>query len=378
MCAITAANRGRSVLVLEKSNKPGKKILMSGGGRCNFTNLHIEPQNFLSKNPHFCKSALSQYTQWDFIQWVEARQIAYHEKKLGQLFCDDSAKDILSALLADADDAKVELRTKAAVTHVETGDEYRVHTEQEEFRASTLVIATGGLSIPTLGGSGFGYELAESLDLPLVPRRAGLVPFVFTDEFGAQCKRLSGLSTAARLAVDSQSFEEPILFTHRGLSGPACLQISSYWQDGESIDMDLIPSENLENLVAERKRSHPKMLLRTLLAEYLPRNLVLELEKTFWSEKDEWPLSQWSDADLKHQARRINQWRLKPAGTEGYRTAEVTLGGVDTSALSSKTMEAKNNPGLFFVGEVVDVTGHLGGYNFQWAWSSGYVAGVSI
>lgn len=388
MCAITAAQRGRSVLVVERSNKPGKKILMSGGGRCNFTNLNVEPENFLSENPHFCKSALSQYSQWDFIDWVQKHSIAYHEKKLGQLFCDHSSKDILNALLHDLEAAGAELVVNIEVARVDVGDDYVIHcnaldekAEQEsEFslKSAALVIATGGLSIPTLGGSGFGYSLAETLGLSQVPRRAGLVPFTFTDSLGDLCRSLSGVAAKVELYNARASFPEAILFTHRGLSGPASLQLSSYWREGESISLNMCPTEHLEELVVRRKRTDPKMLLRTWLSEFVPRKLALSLEEMCWSERAEWPLAQWSDTDLRAQTRNFNEWLLKPAGTEGYRTAEVTLGGVDTRSVSSKTMESSQYSGLFFIGEVLDVTGHLGGYNFQWAWSSGYVAGISL
>lgn len=383
MCAITAAQRGRSVLVLERSNKPGKKILMSGGGRCNFTNTNVEPENFLSENPHFCKSALSQYSQWDFIEWVTNHSIAYHEKKLGQLFCDRSSKDVLNALLHDLDAAGVELVVSADVEQVEMDSGYILggqFADGGRFRVqgSALVVATGGLSIPTLGGSGFGYSLADSLGLPLIPRRAGLVPFTFTDHVGEICAGLSGVSLDAEISNDCASFREAILFTHRGLSGPASLQLSNYWREEENFSVDLCPTEQLEEAAVRYKRSDPKMLLRSFLAKYLPRRLVLSLEEQHWSERAEWPLAQWPDADLRKQMHDINNWVLKPSGTEGYRTAEVTLGGIDTRSVSSKTMESKQHSGLYFVGEVLDVTGHLGGYNFQWAWSSGYVAGINL
>jgi len=411
MCAITAANRGRRVLLIERSNKPGKKILMSGGGRCNFTNLHTAPERFLSANPHFCKSALSRYTQWDFISLVEKHGIEYFEKETvnglsGQLFCRESSKLILAMLMEEARQAGVETRldcetlsirhnagewvklddgraikaTLAASPAAEKpGAEggFHLDTSLGQFACDTLVVASGGLSIPSLGGSGIGYELAECFGLRLLPRSAGLVPFTFTDAMHAVCGRLSGISTDSVLYNDRQSFREHILFTHRGLSGPAALQLSSYWSPGETIQASLLPDYRVMERLLDWKQHHPRTLLRTQLVHLLPRKLVLELEALWWPELAETPLAEWPNVWLEAVAQKLECWTLRPAGTEGYRTAEVTLGGVDTRDLSSKTMESKV-PGLFFIGEVVDVTGHLGGFNFQWAWSSGFVAGQAV
>jgi len=412
MCAITAARRGRRVLVLERSNKVGKKILMSGGGRCNFTNLHCSPERFLSTNPHFCKSALSRYTQWDFIDLVKQHQIDYFEKDTvnglsGQLFCRDSSKQIVAMLLEECSEAGVEIRTQCETQSVKTGVEthtqnetrslksdledqaqfetpsvetglgFTLLTDQNQFQSETLVIATGGLSIPSLGGSGFGYMLAEQFGLRLLPRSAGLVPFTFTDSLHDVCKRLSGLSLEVSLSNCRAQFREDLLFTHRGLSGPAVLQLSSYWRPGESIYMDLLPEQSVETLLLGWKQAHPRALMRSRLSQLLPHKLVDELQTLLWPQLADCPLAEWPDRQLLELAKTLNQWELKPAGTEGYRTAEVTLGGVDTRDLSSKTMESIV-PGLFFIGEVVDVTGHLGGFNFQWAWSSGYAAGKAV
>lgn len=385
MCAITAGQRGRRVLVLEKSNKIGKKILMSGGGRCNFTNLHVAPDRFLSANPHFCKSALSRYTQWDFIQLVERHGIEYFEKETvnglsGQLFCQQSSKQIVAMLLAECQKAGVEILTQcetSEVAHVSGADGYRLTTNQGNFDAETLVVASGALSIPSLGGSGYGYTLAEQFGMKLLPRSAGLVPFTFTDTMHALCQRLSGLSCEVSISNSKAQFREDLLFTHRGLSGPAILQISSYWQPGEFVDIDLLPETDAGNMLVQWKSEHPRSLLRTQLSHHLPHKLVLELQDLFWQEFAERPLANWPDKDLESVGSALNRWRVHPSGTEGYRTAEVTLGGVDTHALSSKTMESAT-PGLFFIGEVVDVTGHLGGFNFQWAWASGHAAGIAL
>lgn len=387
MCAITAGQRGRRVLVLERANKSGKKILMSGGGRCNFTNLNITPENFLSANPHFFKSALSRYTQWDFIALVEKHGIAYHEKTLGQLFCDGSAKQILAMLLKECEQAGVEIKTHCEVSQInpvkgENSSSFNILSNQGNFSADSLVVATGGLSIPTLGGSGFGYCIAEQFGLNLLPRRAGLVPFTFTDTFQDMFSRLSGVSVLVGVTAGGQGFIENMLFTHRGLSGPAILQSSSYWQQGQVITIDLLPNENavvlLEAFKQTQVRTKNNSLLRTFLMQYLPKKLVHELETLWWPELANTPVVEIANKTLASIARQLNSWTLKPAATEGYRTAEVTLGGVDTDQLSSRTMECKQQPGLYFIGEVVDVTGHLGGFNFQWAWSSAYVAGLVV
>lgn len=429
LCAITAARRGRRVLVLERANKVGKKILMSGGGRCNFTNLHITPDRYISANPHFCKSALSRYTQWDFIALVEKHGIEYYEKETvdglsGQLFCRQSSKLIVAMLMEECRQAGVEIKLNCeieAVTHssavwVRSGSRgakrsqpglslaevtaqtenkaptggmaapaggFRLKTSLGSFTSDKLVVAAGGLSVPSLGGSGIGYELAETFGLRLRPKSAGLVPFTFTDSVHDVCSRLSGISTEAILFSDPQSsspqvsFREDILFTHRGLSGPAALQLSSYWQPGESIIINLLPDHDIWKLLLSWKEAHPKSLLRTHLDHQLPRKLVLELENMWWPELAETALAEWPNVWFESVAQQLGGWFLKPAGTEGYRTAEVTLGGIDTRDLSSKTMES-TTPGLFFIGELVDVTGHLGGFNFQWAWSSGFVAGEAV
>ena len=378
MCALTAGQRGQRVLVLETSGKAGKKILMSGGGRCNFTNMHTTADDFLSSNPHFCKSALSQYTQWDFVALVEQHGISYHEKAPGQLFCDDSSKQILAMLLSECEQASVRIVTRCDIESVTHNSQYSVQTSRGRFVADKLVVATGGLSVPTLGGSGFAYELARQFRLRVLPVSPGLVPFTFSDYMRDLSQRLSGLSLLATASSDRAAFTENILFTHRGLSGPAILKLSSHWSSGEQITLDLLPASNMATELAAARKSHPRGLMRTLLARYLPRKLVLELEGLWWEEAAERPVAEWSGAALALLAERLHGWKLKPSGTEGYRTAEVTLGGVDTDALSSKTLEVKGQPGLYFVGEALDVTGNLGGFNFQWAWSSGYVAGMSV
>lgn len=382
MCALTAAQRGRRVLVLERSNKPGKKILMSGGGRCNFTNLHVKPDRFLSANPHFCKSALSRYTQWDFIEMVERHGIDYFEKETvnglsGQLFCRQSSKQIVAMLMAECDKAGVEIRMRCETSEVSRKDGYLLETDQGKFAAETLIVAAGGLSIPSLGGSGFGYQLAEQFSLRLLPTTAGLVPLTFTDSSREMFERLSGVSCEVEISNSRASFREDLLFTHRGLSGPAVLQISSYWRPGETVDLNLLPGVDCAALLMQWKGEHPRSLLRTQLATEMPGKLVQELETLLWAGHTEKPLADWPDRQLEQVAEKLQAWELKPAGTEGYRTAEVTMGGVDTRDLSSKTMES-TVPGLFFIGEVLDVSGHLGGFNFQWAWSSGHAAGMAV
>ena len=386
MCAIAARQRGRRVLLLERSNKAGKKILMSGGGRCNFTNLHSAPDRFLSANPHFCKSAISSYAQWDFIEMVERHGIEYFEKQTvnglsGQLFCRQSSKQILAMLMDDCAKAgagpAVDIRTRCETTAVTNEDGYQLQTSQGVFAAQTLVVASGGLSIPSLGGSGFGYELAKQFGLRLLPTTPGLVPFTFSGAMKELCGRLSGVSCEAILVNQRASFREHILFTHRGLSGPAALQISSYWKPGEAISVNLLPGLDATSLLMAWKRDHPRSLLRTQLGTKLPNKLVRELEILHWPAQQEMQLADWPDRQLEFIAKKLHAWELKPAATEGYRTAEVTLGGVDTRDLSSRTMES-GTPGLYFIGEVVDVTGHLGGFNFQWAWASGNAAGRAV
>ena len=382
MCALTAARRGRKVRVLERSNKPGKKILMSGGGRCNFTNLHIHPDRFLSANPHFCKSALSRYTQWDFIDRVEHHGIEYFEKETvnglsGQVFCRESAKQIVAMLLAECESTGVQMHLNCETEKVTRHNGFLLDTSHGPMRSECLVVATGGLSIPSLGGSPFGYRLAEQFGLKLLPTVAGLVPFTFTDTHKALFSRLSGLSCEAVLTTQRASFREDLLFTHRGLSGPVVLQASSYWKPGEALSLDLLPGIDAAELFHDWKRNHPRSRLRSRLETLLPHKLVSELEALRWPESAGKPLAEWPDQRLHEVAQALSGWELKPSGTEGYRKAEVTLGGVDTRELSSRTMES-GIPGLFFIGEVVDVTGHLGGFNFQWAWSSGYAAGKAV
>jgi predicted Rossmann fold flavoprotein len=387
MCALTAGQRGRRVLVLEGSNKVGKKILMSGGGRCNFTNLEVLPKHFISNNPHFCISALKRYTQWDFIALVEKYKIPYAERDLGKLFCLDSAKDILNMLLSECDAANVLIQTnvKIAAIQPKASGGFVV----DGLTCTSLVIASGALSIPSMGASGFGFDVARQFGHNVLPTRAGLVPLTFSDKFKDVSERLSGLAVDAdlscRTATGGASFNEAVLFTHRGLSGPAALQLSNYWQTGETITLDLYPSQTeaqLQDELLSLKRTHPKSLLRTLLAEQerlkIAKSLVQELQTALWDAHAETAISNVPDSVLQAVAHGLKCWTQKPSGTEGYRTAEVTLGGVDTAELSSKTMESKRQQGLYFVGEVVDVSGHLGGYNFQWAWASGHAAGEVV
>lgn len=374
MCAMSAAARGRRVLLLDHANKAGKKILMSGGGRCNFTNLYCEPANFLSHNPHFCKSALARFTQWDFIALVAKHGVPYHEKKLGQLFCDHKSSDILGLLLEECEQAGVDLRLNTSVSEISRHEGgYRLETSQGPAQCESLVIATGGLSIPTLGATGFGYQVARQFGHTVLPTRAGLVPFTVTDpQLKALCEALSGTSVEdCRVSCNGQSFVENILFTHRGLSGPAILQISSYWQPGDVVSIDLLPALDLPTWLAEQQRERPNSELKTLLAELFTKKMAGLLAEQWFTSK---PMKQYSPSELKAIAERLGNWQLVPAGTEGYRTAEVTLGGVDTREVSSKTLESLKSPGLYFVGEVLDVSGHLGGFNFQWAWASGYAA----
>jgi len=374
MCAFSAAARGRRVLLLDHANKAGKKILMSGGGRCNFTNLYTEPANFLSANPHFCKSALARYSQWDFIEMVARHGIAYHEKKLGQLFCDHKSSDILQMLLDECAQAGVELRLDTTVQTIEkVAEGYQLQTSAGAIDCQSLVIATGGLSIPTLGASGFGYQVARQFGHNVLPTRAGLVPFTITDpQLKAICGELSGTSVEDCLvSCNGQSFRENILFTHRGLSGPAILQVSSFWQAGDVIEINLLPHLDLAEWLAEQQRERPNSELKTILGELFTRKMAGLLSEHWFTSK---PLKQYTPGELERIATRLAAWQLVPAGTEGYRTAEVTLGGIDTREVSSKTMESMKSPGLYFVGEVLDVSGHLGGFNFQWAWASGYAA----
>jgi predicted Rossmann fold flavoprotein len=372
MCALQAAARGRQVLLLDHANKAGKKILMSGGGRCNFTNMYTEPANFLSQNPHFCKSALARYTQWDFIELVSKHGVPYHEKKLGQLFCDNKASDILELLLSECDQAGVTLHLNTAVTQIDKTDSgYQLQTGIGAVSCTSLVIATGGLSIPTLGASGFGYQVAKQFGHTVLPTRAGLVPFTITDQLKELCTELSGTSVDCLVSCNDESFRENILFTHRGLSGPAILQISSYWLPGQAVSINLLPDHDVPTWLAEQQAERPNSELKTLLGELFTKKMANLLAEHWLVSK---PMKQYTPGELAQIAEQLANWQVVPAGTEGYRTAEVTLGGVDTKEVSSKTMESLKSPGLYFVGEVLDVTGHLGGFNFQWAWASAYAA----
>ena len=373
MCAGVAGQRGRSVLLLEQSRHPGEKIRISGGGRCNFTNLHSSPANFLSDNPRFCHSALNGYTQHDFIALVESCGIAYHEKTGGQLFSDGSSRQIIDMLLAECRSAQVRVGVRTS-TVSKTERDFAVATDQGEFRGKALVVATGGPSIPKMGSSGFGYKIAEQFGLKIVPPRAALVPLTFDAALLARFKDLSGVSVEAIVSCGKTRFDEALLFTHRGLSGPAILQISSYWREGHDIVIDMAPDVDVLAALKQLRRNHPRQELATGLG-FLPKRLAQIVAEAIAGPVR---LADFSDVLLADVAAAVKQWRVRPNGTEGYRTAEVTLGGVDTSELSSKTFESRSVPGLYFIGEVVDVTGHLGGFNFQWAWSSGYAAGRHI
>jgi predicted Rossmann fold flavoprotein len=365
MCALRAGQRGRRVLVLEHADKVGKKILISGGGRCNFTNLGSRPEAFLSANPHFCKSALARYTQHDFIALVGKHRIAWHEKTLGQLFCDGSARQIVAMLLAECAAAGVEVKVAHRITGIDKADHFTVVTDHGAFASQALVLATGGLSIPKMGATAFAHEIARRFGLGLTETRPALVPLTL------KVPELSGVSLEVVTRVGRANFREAMLFTHRGLSGPAILQISSYWKDGQEIAIDLLPDIEAGPFLKERKRTRPKAELRTVLAEVLPQRLAQHLAA-------EGTMANLRDRDLEALAERLKAWKIVPSGTEGYAKAEVTVGGVDTDELSSRTMEAKKVPGLFVIGEAVDVTGWLGGYNFQWAWSSGWAAGEAV
>ncbi len=377
MTAYKAAQRGRRVLVVEKANKVGKKILMSGGGKCNFTNLYVEPENYISHNPHFVISALSRYTNWDFIGMVCEYGIEYEERKHGQLFTQNGAKEILAMLLAECDKTGlVDIKTSCEVKTVNAIEDhgFQVVTTLGYFEAESVVIASGGLSIPTLGGSGIGYEIAKQFGHSVYPTRAGLVPFTFSDGFKEVTTRLSGNAVEATLSNELNSFTEALLFTHRGLSGPSSLQLSNYWDVGQRFNINFLPALDVLAFLKAKKISQPKVLLRTLFNEHLPKSVVVELQSLIWAEQAELAIGNISDEKLEHIAGRLENFEVKPSGTEGYRTAEVTLGGVDTTEVSSKTMESKKQKGLYFIGEVLDVTGHLGGFNFQWAWASAHAA----
>lgn len=377
MCAIEAGKRMRKVIVLDHSNKAGKKILMSGGGRCNFTNLTINAENFISHNPHFCKSALSRYTQWDFISMVEKYQIPYHERDLGKLFCLNRAKDILNMLLSECEKAGAEIQLRSEITSIERAEDstYIINTSQGPIQAASLVIASGGLSIPKMCASPLGYKIAEQFGHHIWPTTAGLVPFTLQPDDKEKFEKLSGIAVHSLVSNERIEFKENILFTHRGLSGPAILQISSYWQAGEIININLLPDTDIEEFLKTRQSTQPKSTLKTVLAELLPKQLLITFLGKDAVQQDLQSLSHKSFNEI---AQKLQLWQIKPNGTEGYRTAEVTLGGVDCDELSSKTMESCKADNLYFIGEVVDVSGWLGGYNFQWAWSSGWCAGQVV
>jgi predicted Rossmann fold flavoprotein len=377
-CAAQAGQLGCRVLLLDNGKKPGRKILMSGGGRCNFTNMYVEPAAYLSQNPHFCKSALARYTQWDFIELVGKYGIAWHEKTLGQLFCDDSAEQIVTLLLAECEKGGVQIRLRSEILSVERDEQgYRLQVNGETLATKKLVIASGGLSMPGLGASPFGYKIAEQFGLKVLPTRAGLVPFTLHKPLLEQLQVLSGVSVPSTITAENGTlFRENLLFTHRGLSGPAVLQISSYWQPGEFVTVNLLPDCNLEEFLNEQRGAHPNQSLKNTLAMQLPKRLVECLQQL--GQIPDVTLKQLNVRDQQALVETLTAWRVQPNGTEGYRTAEVTLGGVDTNELSSRTMEARKAPGLYFIGEVMDVTGWLGGYNFQWAWSSAWACAQAL
>ena len=377
MCAAVAGQRGKSVVLIDHAGKLAEKIRISGGGRCNFTNLHATPENYLSANPHFCKSALARYTQWDFIALVDRHRIAWHEKELGQLFCDESSKLIVRLLLDECEAAGVRIETDCAVQQARRGDEgFALDTARGALSCASLVVASGGLSIPKMGASGFGYELARQFGLAVLPTRAALVPLTLSGRHLDDYADLSGLGLPAVTAeCENQSFRAGFLITHRGLSGPAILQISSYWEPGKPLHLDLLPDLDAAEALAAQQRERPAAELKTVLGEWLPKRLAQRLCELRFGNR---LMRQYHPGELRDIAAALRRWPVTASGTEGYRTAEVTLGGVDTRELSSTTMESRRVPGLYFIGEVVDVTGHLGGYNFQWAWASGYAAGQVV
>ncbi|MCO5782671.1 NAD(P)/FAD-dependent oxidoreductase [Citrobacter meridianamericanus] len=377
-CAAQAGQAGSRVLLIDNGKKPGRKILMSGGGRCNFTNLYVEPAAYLSQNPHFCKSALARYTQWDFIDLVGKHGIAWHEKTLGQLFCDDSAQQIVDMLVAECEKGNVTMRLRSEVLSVgREGDAFILELNGMTVGTKNLVIASGGLSMPDLGATPFGYKIAEQFGLNVLPTRAGLVPFTLHKPLLEQLQVLSGVSVSSVItAEDGTVFRENLLFTHRGLSGPAVLQISSFWQPGEFVSINLLPDVDLASFLDDQRSAHPNQSLKNTLAMQLPKRLVECLQQL--GQIPDVSLKQLNVRDQQTLVETLTEWRVQPNGTEGYRTAEVTLGGVDTNELSSRTMEARKVPGLYFIGEVMDVTGWLGGYNFQWAWSSAWACAQDL
>ena len=375
MCAIVAGQRGQRVRVLEHANRCGKKILMSGGGRCNFTNTGTTAANFISRNPHFCKSALARYTPQHFVEMVERHGIAYHEKELGQLFCDESSKLIVKMLLDECAAAGVRIDTQCSVERVENMDDgFRLQTTLGGLRAASLVVATGGLSIPSMGATGFGYELARQFGHTVLPTRAGLVPLTLTGKHQERLADLSGVALPVTAQCNGREFSNFMLITHRGVSGPSILQISSYWDAGDALHLDLLPQGDAFALLKDLQAKRPAAELRTALAELFPKRFAERLCEVWFDSR---PMRQFNDPELRSIAQQLQHWPLTANGTEGYRTAEVTLGGVDTDEISSSTMQSKHVPGLYFIGEVVDVTGWLGGYNFQWAWASGHAAGMA-
>ncbi|MEZ5462218.1 NAD(P)/FAD-dependent oxidoreductase [Dokdonella sp.] len=376
MCALTAGRRGKRVRVIEHANRVGKKILMSGGGRCNFTNTGTTPANFLSANPHYCKSALARYSPTDFIDMVDAHRIAWHEKELGQLFCDESSKLIVRMLMDECASAGVQVQTGCSVEKVQKVEQgFLIETTQGRIECPALVVATGGLSIPSMGATGYGYELARQFGHTVLDTRAGLVPLTLSGKHQDNLKDLSGVALPVESRCNGANFRADMLITHRGLSGPAILQISSYWQPGDDLRMNLLPDTNAGTWLLDQQRERPAAELKTVLGESLPRRLAQRLCEIRVGSK---PMRQYRSAELKAIGDELNAWPIVASGTEGYRTAEVTLGGVDTRELSSTTMESRLVTGLYFIGEVVDVTGHLGGYNFQWAWASGNAAGLAV
>lgn len=376
MCALTAGQRGLRVLVIEHANRVGKKILMSGGGRCNFTNTGATPANYLSANPHYCKSALARYTPSDFIGMVERHGIAYHEKELGQLFCDESSKQIVKMLVDECEAAGARIETSCSVENVQRTDAgFRLRTTRGTLSAPALVVACGGLSIPSMGASGYGYELARQFGHNVLPTRAGLVPLTLSGKHQEHLQDLSGVALPVEASCNGMSFRNSMLITHRGVSGPSILQISSYWQPGDDLRLDLLPDGDAFQLLREQQSLRPAAELKTVLSDLLPRRFAQRLCELWLPNR---PMKQFNEPQLRQIAAQLQSWPLIASGTEGYRTAEVTLGGVDTDELSSSTMQSKKIPGLYFIGEVVDVTGWLGGYNFQWAWASGHAAGNAI
>ncbi|WP_281646374.1 NAD(P)/FAD-dependent oxidoreductase [Parendozoicomonas sp. Alg238-R29] len=377
MCALTAGQRGRNVLVLDHGKKPGRKILLSGGGRCNYTNMYTEASNYLSSNTHFCKSALSRFSQWDFQALVDKHGIPWHEKTLGQLFCDNSSKDILAMLMTECDLPSVTIESQVDIQSVEAleSERFSVATNQGTIEASSLVIATGGLSFPTMGSTDFGYRIAKQFHHNIVPVRPALVPFTLDPKELATFDGLSGISTEVVAECNGTSFREALLFTHKGLSGPSILQVSSYWSPGDEISINWLPDVDVSRWLEEQKIARPKASLTTILCEHLPKRLAAALAGWIGEEKE---ASQWRRESMQRMEQILTECQIKPSGTEGYKKAEVTIGGIDTDQLSSKTMASRLQNNLYFIGEVVDVTGHLGGFNFQWAWASGHCAGLYV